>query len=208
MKHPLGVHIKKTYISKSVFSPVLATTCIIYQCTWPSVSDWLSSRLNGFVTQCYCHKKKKPGFNDLASPHEGRLQGSLQLGTVEVVFDQLLSAWLGVNRWTNYTHVRTVLRKTWLLIPLAYPKTNDLSASLKCVDQTKVLHQQPPGSYNGIKIRTLTHSNTQTHANVIITLKAMAIWRLRANTAFTLNTKQGITQNIATDGILAHYQQN
>lgn len=107
-----------------------------------------------------------------------------------------------------HTHVRTVLRKTWLLIPLAYPKTNDPSASLKCVDQTKVLHQQPPGSYNGIKIRTLTHSNTQTHANVIITLKAMAIWRLRANTAFTLNTKQGITQNIATDDILAHYQQN
>lgn len=36
----------------------------------------------------------------------------------------------------------------------------------------------------------------------------MAIWRLRANTAFTLNTKQGIAQNIATDDILAHYQQN
>lgn len=70
---------------------------------------WLSSRLNGFVEQCYCHKTKKPGFNGLASPHEGRVQGGFQLGTVEVVFDQLFSAWLGVNRWTNYTHVQYIL---------------------------------------------------------------------------------------------------
>lgn len=71
----------------------------------PASSYWLASRQNGFVDQCYCHKTKKPAFNGLASPHEGRVQGGFQLGTVEVVFDQLLSAWLGVNRWTNHTHV-------------------------------------------------------------------------------------------------------
>lgn len=58
------------------------------------------------VGQCYCHKTKKLGFNGLASPHEGRVPAGFKLGTVEVVFDQLVSAWLGVNRWTNYTHVR------------------------------------------------------------------------------------------------------
>lgn len=83
---------------------------------------WLPSRLNVFVEQCYCHKTKKLGFNGLASPHEGRVQGGIQLRTVEVVFDQLLFAWLGVNRWTNYTHV---LKHSWITVlrkisPLAH----------------------------------------------------------------------------------------
>lgn len=130
-------------------------------------------------------KRKKPGFNDLASPHEGRIQGGLQLRTVEVVFDQLLSAWLGVNRWTNYTHVHTVctcvtvFRKTRLVLLLAYPKTNHHAASLKQVDQIKWLHRQPPGSWNGSKVRT------QTHKHVIRALKA--IWRLTVSTPFSLN---------------------
>lgn len=95
---------KKT-ISKCVFLFAQTTTCIVVQCKWPWMPYWLASRQNGFVEQCYCDNTKKPGFNGRASPHEGRVQGRLQLSTVEVVFDQLLSAWLGVNRWTNYRHV-------------------------------------------------------------------------------------------------------
>lgn len=61
-----------------------------------------ASRLKGCVELRCCHKTKTPGFNDQVSPHESCVQGCLQLGTVEVVLDQLLSAWLGVNRWTNH----------------------------------------------------------------------------------------------------------
>lgn len=98
-----GWYIKREKIEMCFFF-ALAATCIVFQCMWPWMLYWLASRLNGFVEKCYCHKTKKPEFNGLASPHEGRVQSGFQLGTVEVVFDQLLSAWLGVNRWTNYTH--------------------------------------------------------------------------------------------------------
>lgn len=109
------IYSQKKTISKCVFLFGWATTCIVFKCEWPWMPYWLVSRLNGFVKQCYCHKTKKPGFNGLASPHEGRVQGGFQLGTVEVVFDQLLSAWLGVNRWTNHTHTHTQTRAYILL---------------------------------------------------------------------------------------------
>ena len=110
---------------------------------------WLASRLNGFVEQCYWHKTKKPGFNGLASPREGRVQGGLQLGTVEVVFDQLLSAWLGVNRWTNYSHVHinsciTALRKTWEVfsnpIKVTFNFNPDLDPKLSKTSTWRLIH--------------------------------------------------------------------
>lgn len=96
-----GWDIKRKEQFRNVFSS-LDGTPPAFKCGWPWTPYWLTSRLNGFVEQCYCHKTKKPGFNGLVSPHECCVQGSFQLGTVEVVFDQLLSAWLGVNRWTNH----------------------------------------------------------------------------------------------------------
>lgn len=110
-----GWYIKR----KKQFRNVLfswATTCIVFKCEWPWTPYWFASRRNGFVEQCYCHKTKKPGFNGLVSPHEGRVQGCFQLGTVEVVFDQLLSAWLGVNRWTNHTHMHIYSCITVLIV--------------------------------------------------------------------------------------------
>lgn len=80
---------KNTYFSKHVFLSLHRP---------PPAS---SSRLDGLVEQCYRHKTKKAGFNGLASPHVSGVRGGFLLGTVEVVFNQLLSAWLGVNRWTN-----------------------------------------------------------------------------------------------------------
>lgn len=116
--------------------------CFHFQDTTCTRSGDLNVLFVVFQTKClcYCHESKTLGFNGLVSPHEGRVQGGFQLGAVEVVFDQLLSAWLGVYRWANYTHTcafTVLLRRDDLLPDLVF-NPNFFKVHLHFPPQTKI----------------------------------------------------------------------